>query len=189
MRHSIFLILPALVLCAGCQYSFELQSKEEAQKEVLANDPAFSQILAKKNVIDEKTAGLKADYDDKSSQINSQIITLKQELSAFRQKTNTQVSELNAQLDPLRAELRQKIRELTAELKLKSSSLSATKKTVIKYDNMVKQSTASQDLSKEAPQWEDKVAGLKSEADALAAQISDIRNNIRIASMKLKLLK
>lgn len=188
MRYIIVVMIAGLMF-AGCQYPFEFRTQEEIKDEVLGKDSSFASLLDRKTKIDEKVKGLRQELIIKKSEINSKVLVLKQELDTFRQQIDSRIKELDAQLIPYREDLKQRINELVIELKLKESSVSAAKKTVLKFERIVEQGSSSEDLAKETPKWQDKIASLKSQIKELETEISSVREKINLNRLKLRLLK
>jgi hypothetical protein len=186
-RLALFAVF--LTVLTGCQYPFEFRSEEEIKEEVLCADPSFADILGEKVSVDTKTEGLRNEYDEKSQIITSKIVAFKKDLEYLRKSTSQKIQELNSQLDPYREELSHRISELVTELKLKESSLAATKKMITRLDKMVEESDTSENLSRESTKWQGKIESLKVQAQELTEAIASLRENIRLNRLKLRLLR
>lgn len=182
------LVIFSLLWLEGCQFPFEFQAKEEIKKEVLDKDPAFSEILEVKAGLDEQIKALKTEFRDKKKLINEEISGLREKLQSVKKYMDSRIKEINSQLNPHREELNLKIRKLVAELKLKESSLSATKKTVANFTRLTQQGRSPEELAKEMPNLQDEISSLKIQAQKLEQDVSSLRNEIRINRLKLKLL-
>ncbi|MFC1806999.1 hypothetical protein ACFL0T_01335 [Candidatus Omnitrophota bacterium] len=191
MKKILLLILPMVMtpLLAGCQYPFEFRTEEEIRIEVLGVDPAFVEVLNEKEEVDEQIRSLNSELKGRHNDINNQILALKNELDTFSKSTKEKVRDINSRLDPHREVLKQNTKELITELKVKERSMSATEKMISRLNNLLDKSSESENLAKEVPKWQNKIASLKLQSQELQKEVSLIRDKIRQNRLKLKLLK
>jgi len=179
----------SLLLIAGCQYPFEFSSESEIRQEVLAQDASFGEVLKKKAELDENVAGLKSDLSGKDNETRAKILTLKRELDVEREKIVTRIKELDRQFDPYRVEMRQKVMEFSAELKLREASLTATNRMISKLNKLVEQNSESKNMTAEVSKWQEKITTQSNTAQNLKEEIANLRKEIRLVQLKLKLIR
>ena len=189
MRYILILIIFFSLALTGCQYPFEFRTEKEIREEILGKDPSFAQVLDKKGKLDEEIRVILEDFNAKRIDLNSEILILKKELKIAKNESDTKIKEIDSQLLPFREELEQKVRELITELKLKESSLYATKKMIAKFNKLLEERSSSENLAKESSKWQDKIAALKIQAEELEEEVSSIRDKVHLNRLKLKLLK
>jgi chromosome segregation ATPase len=192
--RQIAVISILLAICtflfAGCQISsLEFSSQDDIKKEVLENDPSFTETLAEKAKFDEQINKLRQEFNSKKDQINLKVQDLKKELNSAKKNADEKIKQIYSQLDPAREALRLKIKDLSSELRLIESSLSTTKKTIEKFSKLAQQDAASQDAVSAVQKWQDKITPLRQQQAELESDAAQLRGKIRQNQLKLKLLK
>jgi predicted nucleotidyltransferase len=184
-----FLFFLIISLISGCQFPLEFKPESEIRQEVLDSDPAFEEILQEKSEVDENIASLNAEQRLKAHEVESKILALKREQQISKEEITKRIASVNSQLDPYRLEIRQRIMEFETELKLKQSSLSAVRKMIYDLNKLVSQGPEQDPDSEDSLRLRDKIDTQRRQADILAQDIADLRADIRILRLKLKLLQ
>lgn len=173
----------------GCQYPFEFKTGNEIREEVLNSDPSFAEVLDKKTKLDEEVRILLEDFTAKKRELDNKAIMLRKELKIAKEDFNNGIKKIDSQLTPYRQKLQEDIKGLVTELKLKESSLSATRKMIAGFEKLLGQSPSSENIAKESAKWKDKIASLKVQAEELEKEVSHTSDKISLNRLKLKLLK
>ena len=182
MRQFIAGMLVLAAVAAGCALPV---NTEEATKTVLAEDPAFQEILSKKTYLDAHIRTLRQQLIEQQRDVETRIKALGGAYRRAKQDTDARIQALQAQLEPQRSQLQLDLQLAENRLKAERAEVSSLRRSIAQLDASLKS------LPHEAPDAKarrERLAGLTAAISEHASQVNALQDRVRLLHLKLQLL-
>jgi len=187
LRLAIFMAfgVPCLVLFfTGCAVD-----EGEATKKILAHDPSFQGWVNERTAIRKKLDSITSVYNEKRRKVEAQILVLKEQKSDIKVEYLGSVEKIKKQLDPANRKLKQKILDMRNRLKVKEIEAGNIEKDIGEVSALIEKQNRL-DLTREEMQvWNKRRSALIRCKGKLEKEISDLKKDIEITELKIKILK
>lgn len=174
----------AILLVAGCEQI--AADKAKAVDEVLNADASFKDLLSKKERLNSEIARAKASYEEGKAKLLNEISQLRAKLSIKNKEFSSKMQNLKAELEPERQVLKAKVAELRVVLNAREKALSHIKAIERNASSLAE---ANDPALKKKLNVEGVTKGFSSQSQALAAEVSELKERLRILLLKERLLR
>lgn len=174
-----------LMVCSGCGPPANSQRLRE---EILGVDPAFSEVLEKRDEQANRIKLLEREYDLKRTQVEQQIVQLRNDLRASRKQVNEKITRIRGLLKPNieRVELARSV--ANEERRAKRAQRATLGRSLSHLRKSLKQSQVPLDPAQRSRLSQEE-AELLSEIQRLDHELAALDEHLRILQIKQLLLR
>ncbi|MEI8175478.1 MAG: hypothetical protein WCG78_01270 [Candidatus Omnitrophota bacterium] len=174
---AVFFAAVMLSFMSGCE-----QMDRQSLDRIARQDPAFRQVLAKKERIDSKAALLSSQFQAEKDKTYAQIRLMQEELNRHKQDVDSKLAVLKRELDPERSQLQEEGQRLASLAAEKRSSLRELEATRRNLSELIRQQKAVNVTTADMTKWQERLS-------ALNAQIDPLKTEIRVLEEKMTTVK
>ncbi|MBN1794285.1 MAG: hypothetical protein JW844_04920 [Candidatus Omnitrophica bacterium] len=174
---AVFICSGTLIL-GGCGYGQNKKTLEE----VLRIDPAFKEVMAKKEALDTTIGDLQSKVRLKKKEIEKDMQSLRKGYSQYKNDVEKKIKEAHAGFAPYITAVEFEKEDIEAQLKAKKSKVQNLK-------NMLKELNALAARPSESEDWTRRISEVEQQIAQLKGDITSLEYSMKIIRMKLSLLE
>ncbi|MCK5450867.1 MAG: hypothetical protein KAI70_03790 [Candidatus Omnitrophica bacterium] len=184
--RNIFVLLIAVQCCVtqGC-----LRSSSEIETIILEHDPDFKETLNKKDHLLTQLDSKRSAFLKKKAEINENIVSLKNDKVRLDKNYSREKQEIKRLIQPDRRKLERELIDAERSHKNSLAELGNINRDIKEISALVQKKDKLLLTSEEIRTWKDKLSSLTIKKEGVEKSKDEIRKQIEIIKLKLKVVK
>ncbi|MFC1548915.1 hypothetical protein ACFL5E_03040 [Candidatus Omnitrophota bacterium] len=180
-------VLSVLVLCLfqqGC-----IEDNGEAEKKIIAHDPAFQKTLDNRDSLRRQIDTLKTTHIQKSDQIDGQISALREQKTQMKKDYSASIDKIKRQIQPGKRDIQRSLTDLQRDYSRKKIEIKDIQKDINEITDLINKKEELALTQEEIRTWNDRLASLVEKKEKLTSEKDKLREEIGITKLKDKVMR